>query len=164
MESGNDDILKSIKKNMTKEQARNAVEMAKNARLEVYCFFMLGNLEETIDTLNDTIRFAIELNPDVAQFSIATPLPGSEMFNILESDNRLISYNWEDYNYLKSRMNVFKHKHLNSSILAKKLRQAYLSFYLRPKYIIGRIRQLKKSEDLFKNVKAFLRLFSILKK
>jgi anaerobic magnesium-protoporphyrin IX monomethyl ester cyclase len=164
VESGNDDILKSIKKNTTKEQARNAVEMAKNAMLEVYCFFMLGNLEETIDTLNDTIRFAIELNPDVAQFSIATPLPGSEMFNMLESNNRLISYNWEDYNYLKSRVNVFRHKHLSSSLLAKKLRQAYLAFYLRPGYIIGRIRQLKKSEDFLKNVQAFLRLFSILKK
>ena len=164
VESGNDDILKSIKKNATKEQTRKAVEMAKNAKLEVYCFFMLGNLEETVDTLNDTIRFAIELNPNVAQFTIATPLPGSEMFNILESDNRLLSHNWEDYNYLNSRVNVFRHKHLSPSLLAKKLRQAYLSFYLRPGYIIGRIKRLKKSKDLLKDVKAFLRLFSILKK
>lgn len=84
IESGNDHILKLMKKQVTSAQTRAAVKMVKDAGLEVHGSFIIGNVGDTRETIEETIRFAIDLNLDAVQFSILVPLPGTELFDLAE--------------------------------------------------------------------------------
>lgn len=81
IESGNQHILDSMKKNITLKQVRNAVRWAKEAGIHVSGYFMIGMLDETKDTIRETIAFARELELDFYGFSIATPLPNTELYS-----------------------------------------------------------------------------------
>jgi radical SAM superfamily enzyme YgiQ (UPF0313 family) len=80
IESGNQELLDRIKKGITLDQIRNAVKLTKKAGIEVRGSFMIALPGETPEMAHKTIDFAIELDPDYAQFSITTPYPGTELF------------------------------------------------------------------------------------
>lgn len=163
VESGNDQILKAIGKNTTKDQIRRAVDLAKRMRFETSCFFIIGNLGETRQTIDDTIAFARELDPDVAQFTMAIPYPGTEMFDLLSSQNRILSHDWNDYDYFKSGHQIFEHENLEFDVIHRKLDEAYKRFYFRPKFMMRAILAIDDFEKLVKLLKAFFRLIKILK-
>lgn len=87
LESGNAEVLKGINKNTTKKEAEDAVRYAKEAGMNVIGYFMLGCPGETKQTIIETIDWAVWLGLDHGQFSIATALPGSELYEHLPSAN-----------------------------------------------------------------------------
>ncbi len=92
LESGDAAILKSISKNTTLEQGEAAVRYAHEAGIRVIGYFMLGAPGETLETIDKTSDYAIKLKLDHAQFSIATALPGSELYNHVPDARRANSY------------------------------------------------------------------------
>lgn len=85
IESGNDRILKLMKKQITTDQARNAVEAAHQAGLEVGAFFILFYPGETDDTVLDTLRFATSLPLDYLGLTMPYPLPGTALYERIKS-------------------------------------------------------------------------------
>jgi len=81
IESGNQQILDSMKKNITLDQVRNVVKWTKEAGINASGFFMLGMLGETRESIRETIAFAKELELDFYGFSAVTPFPGTELYN-----------------------------------------------------------------------------------
>jgi len=81
IESGNQQILDSMKKNITLEQVTNAVKWAKDAGIYVSGYFMIGMLGETKDTIHQTTAFAKELDLDYYGFSLVTPLLGTDLYD-----------------------------------------------------------------------------------
>jgi len=79
-ESGDQQILKNIKKGITVTQSQRFMANASRAGLLVHGCFMVGNMGETRATMNETLRFAISANPDTAQFFPLIPYPGTEAF------------------------------------------------------------------------------------
>ena len=53
------------------------------------CFFIFGLPADTAETMDDTIRCALELDPDLANFMIAAPYPGTELWELARRDGRL---------------------------------------------------------------------------
>ena len=80
IESGNDRILRSVKKGHTIEKAYAAADICRRNGIEVGAFFMVGFPEETEETLRDTLAAIERINSDVIMLSIFTPYPGSELF------------------------------------------------------------------------------------
>lgn len=81
IESGNDQILKLMNKKITTEQARQAVEAAHRAGLEVGAFFILFYPGETDETVLSTLRFATSLPLDYLGLSMPYPLPGTALYD-----------------------------------------------------------------------------------
>lgn len=81
IESGNDAILKLMKKQITTAQARSAVEAAHRAGLEVGAFFILCYPGETDDTVLGTLRFATSLPLDYVGLTMPYPLPGTALLD-----------------------------------------------------------------------------------
>jgi radical SAM superfamily enzyme YgiQ (UPF0313 family) len=77
VESGSEEILKNLKKRITKEQARQAVRNCREIGLPTRAFFMIGLPWETPDTVEETIAFAKELRATNSYFFLATPYPGT---------------------------------------------------------------------------------------
>jgi len=74
VESGNDDVLKRIKKGISLAQVEVAVAMARRHGLKIWCKFILGHLNETRECMSDTVRFISHLNPDLLSMSIMNPI------------------------------------------------------------------------------------------
>lgn len=96
LESGNAEVLKGINKNTTKKEAEDAVRYTKEAGMNVIGYFMLGAPGETKGTIIETIDWAVWLGLDHAQFSIATALPGSELYESLPKEQTANSYHLND--------------------------------------------------------------------
>jgi anaerobic magnesium-protoporphyrin IX monomethyl ester cyclase len=132
VESGNEEILKRIRKGITTAHARNAVRAAKEAGLKTGSYFILGHPGETVETIQDTIDLAVELNTDVVSFGIMVPYPGTEVYSMAKSGvcgYRLLSENWDDYD--KQIGNALEIEGLSRTELEKWQRRAYLAVYLR---------------------------------
>ncbi|MCK4792349.1 MAG: radical SAM protein [Desulfobacteraceae bacterium] len=81
IESGNQQTLDSLKKNITLDQVRNVIMWTKEAGINANGFFMIGMPGETKDNIHQTIAFAEELDLDFYGFSLLTPLPETELYD-----------------------------------------------------------------------------------
>jgi anaerobic magnesium-protoporphyrin IX monomethyl ester cyclase len=98
VESGDETVLKSLKKGITLDQVRKTFKDCKAIGIETFGYFIIGFPEDTRETVYKTINLAMELNPENLLFSIATPLPGAELWDIMGMNKRPAdSYSWDDF-------------------------------------------------------------------
>lgn len=131
VESGNQAVLDSIKKQQTLDDVRRAFREAKAAGLQTMGFFIFGLPADTEETMEDTIRFALELDPDMANFMIAAPYPGTELWEIARRDGRLFSLDWHDY-AIHDEKARYELPTLPPELVERKWHEANRRFYLRP--------------------------------
>lgn len=100
VESGNNNMLKKIRKDITIDEAFSAAKIIKKYGIELNTFFMAGFPEETEETLNDTMKAIEMIKSDQVVYSIFTPYPGTEAFEFCK-ENGLIDdyYNVSLYNH-----------------------------------------------------------------
>lgn len=145
VESGSQDMLYRMKKSITLEKIRNAFKWTKEAGIETMAYFMLGYIGETPETMQQTIDFAKELSCDGAIFSIATPLPQTELFTEAVKDGLVDSQYWRNFSLCKETGRI------NYLIDDAEywVKRALWSFYFRPQYILKRLKKTT-SWDAFK--------------
>jgi len=140
IESGVQRVIDTLQKGITLDQARHAVRLAKEAGLEVGGYFMLGNAGETGPDMDATIGFALELELDYAQFAIATPYPGTQMYATIEKHGTILISSWEDLATF-GRL-VFTMGELTPNLVAGKFRKAIWQFYFRPRFLLRQAHEL----------------------
>ncbi|HSR33013.1 MAG TPA: radical SAM protein [Anaerolineae bacterium] len=134
VESGNQAVLDSIKKRQKLDDVRRAFREAKAAKLQTMGFFIFGLPADTEESMEDTIRFALELDPDLANFMIAAPYPGTELWEIARRDGRLFSMDWHDY-AIHDEKARYELPTLPPELVERKWHEAYRRFYLRPRRV-----------------------------
>jgi radical SAM superfamily enzyme YgiQ (UPF0313 family) len=135
VESGNQAILDAVvDKHLTLDQVRSAFRAARAVGMETIGFFIVGLPGETEATMDDTIRFACELDPLVANFSIATPFPGTQMYEMVKAQGRVLAETWDDFVFFEGKAR-FEMPGLPAELVERKWKEAYRRFYLRPKRI-----------------------------
>jgi radical SAM superfamily enzyme YgiQ (UPF0313 family) len=134
VESGNQAVLDSIKKRQTLDDVRRAFKDAKAAKLQTMGFFIFGLPADTEESMEDTIRFALELDPDMGNFMLAAPYPGTELWEIARRDGRLFSMDWRDY-AIHDEKARYELPTLPPELVERKWHEANRRFYLRPKHL-----------------------------
>jgi radical SAM superfamily enzyme YgiQ (UPF0313 family) len=148
VESGVEEILKNMKKGATAEQARVAVRLTKEAGIEVLTHIIFGLPGETIETINETIKYVKELDPDYAQFYCAIPFPKTELEAMGKKNGWITT---EDYAKYELNQPILNLPGLSIDELQKARTRAYKEFYLRPSYIFKRLRKIRGLKDLVTN-------------
>jgi magnesium-protoporphyrin IX monomethyl ester (oxidative) cyclase len=131
IESGNQQILNKIKKDITLEQAENAVRWTKEVGIHTTTFFMIGLPGDNRKTIRDTINFAKKIDSDELRFSQTTPYPGTELYEIAVKEGYILSRDWSKYYAIgpQAKTNpVMKNPNLTQKELGKLLRRAYMEF------------------------------------
>jgi radical SAM superfamily enzyme YgiQ (UPF0313 family) len=147
IESGNEAILKRIGKNISLDQVRNAVRLAREAGLTTEGYFMLGHPDETEATIQETLRFSQSIGLDYAKFTFNTPLPGTPLFEEWDRAGLVKTKDWSKYNFHTPPMELYEHPNLSWKTLDKYYRRAMRSFYFRPSYMMRRaVRSLVEGE------------------
>ncbi len=150
IESGNQESLDIIKKRTTLDMIRKGVQICKNSGIEVRGSFVLGLPGETPEMGRKTIDFAIELDPDYAQFSIATPFPGTELYDTVDEWGEM-NKNYKDFHIFTP---VFVPKgYKDADELQNMQRLAFRKFYFRPSYVIKRVGKIRNMRDVKRNLK-----------
>ncbi len=158
IESGNEKILAASGKDETKKQIRNAVSAAKKVGLPVDATFIIGHPNETIESIRDTVDFAIELDVAIFNLAIMIPYPGTKIQQMAEngeSNYRLLTRDWSKYT--KQSGGPLELENIPLEKLRELQARAYLRFYFRLRkitYIIKTIPLLKIVSigiDLLKN-------------
>jgi len=96
IESSNPEILKVMKKDISIEKIRETLAYTHKIGIDMLGFFMLGYPGETAETVEDTIRFSLELPLDYAQYTVLVPYPDSEIYGYYRENGLDYDY-WREY-------------------------------------------------------------------
>ena len=144
-ESGNQQLLDNINKGITLEQIRNANKWTKEAGIEVRASFMIALPGETPEMAKKTIDFAIELEPEYAQFSITTPYPGTKLYETAKQSGRLRD-DFSKYNMWEVVYIPYGYKDEEEILTVEKL--AMRKFYFRFRFIFEKVKRVRSFEDI----------------
>jgi anaerobic magnesium-protoporphyrin IX monomethyl ester cyclase len=133
VESGNEQILKDIRKGTTKDEIRRGVRIAKKHGIDVLNCVMLGFFWDNVKTVEDTMNFAFELNAEFTQVSVPTPLPGTDYYDLLVREHCMLSNDWTLHDSVHhSAVNL---PNLSNEDLNRYLNSFYRRYYRRPRYL-----------------------------
>jgi radical SAM superfamily enzyme YgiQ (UPF0313 family) len=163
IESGEKSILATLRKNITTEQVKSAVETTEKVGIRSVGYFMIGSPGETSSTIRKTIDFAKSLPLDFAQFSVTIPFPGTDLYNeYFDKLDKNIC--WNDFIYASTGsagVPVFENKDLTKNQLVNWNKIAYSEFYLRPSYIWKRFSKMRSFGDLKTNLTGLKMFFDM---
>lgn len=147
IESGNREILQTLKKSTSLEMYRDVVSRTKAHGINTFGYFMVGNPYETEATIRQTIKLALELDLDYAQFSKVTPMPATEMYTLLLKETGR-DY-WREH-ILNGTDDPIPRPlcSMSDAEIQRWCRLAYLRFYYRPKYIARAVGRLQSKDEL----------------
>lgn len=138
IESGNNGMLRAIRKNITIEEALWACEVIKKRGIEVQTFFIIGFPEETEETLRDTYQAIKKIRSDSLIYNIFTPYPGTEAFEFCRERGLVDeAFDVALYNH-QSPVNCFC---LNMDLATFRRHASRIERYIDRKNILNRVRR-----------------------
>jgi len=136
-ESGSQKILNGVSKGTTVEQNLTFAKRARQAGLLVHGCFMAGNPGETRETLAETLKMAISLKPDTAQFFPIMAYPGTSLYEEYRTTGRLRTEDYREWLTEEGLHNcVVDLPGLSAEDLVNWCGEARRKFYLRPQYLL----------------------------
>jgi len=135
VESGDKNILKIMRKDITIAKIKGAFEWTKKAGIETFAYFMIGYADEDSGTIKKTINLAIDLDPDFVMFTIPVPYPGTHLYELAKERCLVNDDYWKDFTLGRTvgKMPYF----VKDS--EKWIKIAYRKFYFRPGFIIKKL-------------------------
>jgi anaerobic magnesium-protoporphyrin IX monomethyl ester cyclase len=143
IESGNEETLKSLGKNTKSSDQCLAVDILRKNGIESYGSYIIGNLNEGPEDVENTINRAIRLDTNIAQFSILTPYPGTRLYE--EVKDRIFRRGWKCFDGLHS---VFRHPRIRPLHLQFLLLMAFVRFYRRSREAVDAFRSSREKRGL----------------
>jgi radical SAM superfamily enzyme YgiQ (UPF0313 family) len=163
IESASQKTLDILRKGTTIEQSEKAIEMTHKVGIMTVAYFMIGNPDETKDEIKETIDFAKRLNPDFVQFSICTPIPGSDLYK-MALQKGMKEGEWKSLIYVSGDSKPFiLTDNMTHEELKKLYAKSYKEFYLRPKYVLKALRRIKSKGDIKININGLKMLLDMIK-
>jgi radical SAM superfamily enzyme YgiQ (UPF0313 family) len=138
VESGSEKILDKMHKKINREQVRSAFKMSQKAGMMTIASAVIGFPGETEETAWETINFINSLNPDDIGCYIATPYPGTPMYD------EVVKNGWlrvTDFNKYDTATPTFETPDLTMERLREIKYKAHQKFYLRPGYVFKMLRK-----------------------
>jgi hopanoid biosynthesis associated radical SAM protein HpnJ len=159
-ESSDPTILRNIKKGATVEQAFAFMKNCKKLGLAVHGDFQVGLPGETLETIDKTMRFAMQLDPETIQVSISHPFPGTDFYNYLEKHGYLMTSEMTDE--LGHQLPNIQYPDLGRKEIVEAVENFYARYYFRPRIIFRIVRHAlfdaTERRRLYKEAKEFFQL------
>jgi radical SAM superfamily enzyme YgiQ (UPF0313 family) len=156
IESGNADTIAILRKGISLQQVRDAIESTKKAGIEILADFIIGSPGEDRKAILRTVNFAVALNVDYAQFTIMSLYPGTEIYRMALAQGLLQRDIWKEF---ASAPKIDFNTPIWPGVLTQKeleelLVFAYRRFYGRAGYLWNKLLQIKGLKDMYIKAKA----------
>ena len=161
-ESGDQQILKNIKKGATVERARDFTRDCKKLGLVVHGDFILGLPGETKETIRRTIDFAKELDVETIQVSLAHAYPGTELYDYAKANGFILNEGAQMVDEMGHQVAMIEYPGISRDYILEMVHRFYDEYYFRPKAIFRIVKRAAfNSTDrkrLYTEAKSFLKL------
>jgi hopanoid biosynthesis associated radical SAM protein HpnJ len=149
-ESGNQEILVNIKKGVKVERAREFAKDCRDLGITIHGTFIMGLPGETTETIQETIRFAKEINPKTLQVSIAAPYPGTALYRQAQEQGWLPTDEASLVDEHGVQSAVLSYPNLNRTEMFDSVDQFYRKFYFRAGKIAEISAEMLRDSDVMK--------------
>ncbi len=149
-ETGNQQILHNIKKGMRVDVARRFTRDCHDLGIVIHGTFIIGLPGETRETIEETIKFACEINPHTIQVSLAAPYPGTELYR------QAVENGWLDVEHAELiddhgvQMAPLHYPHLAHQESFQSVEDFYRRFYFRAPKIAAMVAEMAKSPEMLR--------------
>ena len=163
-ESGNQQILHNIKKGLRVDVAKQFTKDCHELGIVIHGTFILGLPGETLETIEETINYAKEIDPHTIQVSLAAPYPGTFLYK------QAVENDWFDgTDHLLSdggdQIAQLSYPHLSSEVIFDKVEEFYKRFYFRPGKIWSIVSEMLRDWDMMKRrLREGVEFFSFLRR
>lgn len=144
-ESGNQQILNNVKKGIKLDIAREFTANCKRLGIKVHGTFIFGLPEETPQTVEETIRFACEIDPDTLQVSLAAPYPGTELYDEAIKKGWFVPENLVGEDGVQSC--VLQYPQMPAEKIFEAVERFYRRFYFRPRPILRMLKTMARDPE-----------------
>jgi radical SAM superfamily enzyme YgiQ (UPF0313 family) len=133
IESASEETRRDMVKRLEEQKVEAAFRNLQATGIRSFAFFIFGYPGETPATLEQTIDYAIGLDPDFANFYPAVPYPGTELYEKVVREGLLVEEDWSrmEYSYYLLRGNG-----LDEEVVMRAINRAKRRFFLRPRYLL----------------------------
>lgn len=160
IESGSEESLRKMKKGATKEEAKQAVKWAKQAGLKTYAYYLFGFPWETREHVEETVKFAKELDCDYVEFHIVVPFEGTELYKEIYGTELLEQSATGHDSFVNP---ITKTRYLSTEELLQLKNRALKEVCLNPSYVIRTLKNIKSISELLNYAKFGIRMIKNLK-
>ena len=149
IETAAPDIQERIRKKNDLRQATHLIKVARSQGIITTAFFMIGLPGETAKTMQETIAFALQMNPHFANISVCVPLPGTELFEEIKRSGKFLGAveNGLPGGFFGGRV-LFRLNGTEPQEIISYLRMAYKKFYMRPSKLMDILSTIKSIREL----------------
>jgi hopanoid biosynthesis associated radical SAM protein HpnJ len=149
-ESGNQKILHNIKKGMRIDVARRFAKDCRELGIVTHGTFILGLPGETKETIEETIRFAVEINPHTIQVSLAAPYPGTFLHKQALENHWLVDENADLLTERGTQVASLSYPHLSHTEIFQSVDDFYKRFYFRAPKIAAIVGEMVTSPEMLR--------------
>jgi anaerobic magnesium-protoporphyrin IX monomethyl ester cyclase len=135
VESESDDVRKDMVKRLERQKIQVAFRNMRDAGIKSFAFFIFGYPGETPESMNQTVDYAIELDPDFANFYPAVPYPGTALYDKCVREGLLPPAAAEDWPRMEYSYYLLDGNGLNERMVMDAIDRAKRRFFLRPGYM-----------------------------
>lgn len=148
VESGDEKVLSLIPKGEKVKQIERAVRLTREAGIESSGFFIFGLLGDNKESMEKTLTLSKELPFDYVSYTIATPYPGTRMWEMVKKNGKLFIKNWNDFHHSSGKMMYSYPDTAGKKLVESFYKRAYGEFYFRPKYILEKILSIRNLQQV----------------
>jgi radical SAM superfamily enzyme YgiQ (UPF0313 family) len=134
IESESDDVRKNMVKRLERQKIQTAFRNMRDAGIKSFAFFIFGYPGETLRTMDQTTEYAIELDPDFANFYPAVPYPGTALYAKCEREG-LLGPETDDWSKMEYSYYLLRGNGLDESVVMQAINRAKRRFFIRPGYV-----------------------------
>jgi radical SAM superfamily enzyme YgiQ (UPF0313 family) len=135
IESESDDVRKDMVKRLERQKIQLAFRNMRDAGIRSFAFFIFGYPGETRQSMDQTIDYAIELDPDFANFYPAVPYPGTALYDKCIRESLLPADLGNDWAKMEYSYYVLRGNGLDEQVVMEAINRAKRRFFLRPGYM-----------------------------
>ena len=151
IESPHANVLKVLGKQTTPELNDQILRLAHKMGIETQAYLMIGSPGESVEQIEQTIKYAKKINPDYAYFSVTSPMPGTPLYRMGLKQGLYNDY-WKDL-ATDPTLPIYSRiwPETDASILKRLNTKAYRSFYWRPSYMLKKLFKIRSLGELWTN-------------
>jgi len=144
------------------DHVKQVIRQTQAAGIEVRAAFMVGLPGESRKAAMATLEMAKELEPDYAQWNYTVPYPGTQLWKEMRNHGKLLARDWGQFSNWYPAYLPFAYEDPEELVQIRK--RILRGFYLRPRYVWGRLRHMRDLRDARRYAGALVDFLSVLKR
>ena len=152
IETESEEVRKDMVKRLERQKIQTAFRNMREAGIRSFAFFIFGYPGETPATMDQTVNYAIDLDPDFANFYPAVPYPGTGLYEKCTREGLLPPSAADDWARMEYSYYLMQGNGLNQQVVMDAINRAKRKFFLRPAYVARHAGDLAKLALTKRNV------------